>query len=106
VGCPALRADTLAQIVILLSAVEAGSVMEPAGAGLVSASPDMPAHVVFDAVPASGEQVGQAFHLGDGEGDQARVGWWGVVGAAGCGCQVAAGGASSGGGDGADGQGG
>jgi hypothetical protein len=43
------------EIVILSSAFEACAVVEPAGAGLVASSPDMPAQMVLDAVPSAGE---------------------------------------------------
>src|SRR4051812_47853648 len=43
------------EIVILSSVFEACSVVVPAGAGLVASSADVPAQVMFDAVPAAGE---------------------------------------------------
>src|SRR5690606_23278913 len=43
------------EIVILSWSAESGSLVEPAGAGLVASSPQMPAQVVFQAVPVVGE---------------------------------------------------
>jgi hypothetical protein len=43
------------EIVIWSSAGEAGSLVEPAGAGLVAPSPDVPSQVVSEAVPVAGE---------------------------------------------------
>ena len=52
-----IRARNLRQseIVILSWSAESGSLVEPAGAGLVASSPQMPAQVVFQAVPVVGE---------------------------------------------------
>jgi hypothetical protein len=52
-------------------------VVEPSRAGLVAASPDAPPQVVVFGQVAAGDQVEQAFDLGDGERDQPRLsGWW------------------------------
>jgi hypothetical protein len=56
--------------------------VEPAGAGLVAASPGVPVQVVFETVPGAGGQVEQAFDLGDGEVDQPGVGGWDIIGEA------------------------
>lgn len=71
------------EIVILSLSGEAGSVVVPAGAGLVTSSPGVPVQVVGEAVPAAGGEVDQAFHLGDGDVDESGIGWRGVVGAGG-----------------------
>jgi hypothetical protein len=42
-------------IVIWSSASQAGSLVEPAGAGLVVSPPDVPAQVVFQTMPSAGE---------------------------------------------------
>src|SRR5256885_16875598 len=77
------------EIVILSSVFEACSVVEPAGTGLVASSPDVPAQVVGDAVPPSGEQVDQAFYFGDGEWDQSGISWWNSVGGGRLWCEAA-----------------
>jgi hypothetical protein len=72
----------------------------------VSASPPGPSQVVGGGVPGSGDQVGQAFDLGDGEYDRAGVGGWFVVGTGRRRWQSRVGLSHRGGGDGVDCQGG
>jgi hypothetical protein len=43
------------EIVVWSSSGQAGSLVEPAGAGLMVSSPQVPAQVVFQVVPAAGE---------------------------------------------------
>jgi hypothetical protein len=92
------------EIVILSSAGQAGSLVEPAGAGLVASSPQVPVQVVVQAVPGAGEEVDQPFHLSDGQRDQAGIGGWEVLVAGGWRWGAAGSCAGSGGGNGADGQ--
>ena len=54
--------------------------VEPSRAGLVAASPDAPSPVMFFGQVAAGDQVEQAFDLGDGEWDQPGIGGWWLVG--------------------------
>jgi hypothetical protein len=63
--------------------LEAGSVVVPAGSGLVAASPPGPVQVVVEAVVGLEEDVEEAFDLRDGERDQPGILGWEVVGVGG-----------------------
>ena len=55
------------EIVIWSSAGEAGSLVEPAGAGLVTSSPPSPMQVMGFGQQSAGHQDEKSFNLGDGE---------------------------------------
>src|SRR5215470_19721670 len=63
-----------------LPASQAGSLVEPAGPGLVTAAPPGPVQVVASGLPDPGDQVEDPLDLGGGERDQARVLGWQIVG--------------------------
>jgi hypothetical protein len=72
------------EILILSSAFEACSVVEPAGAGLVAPSPDVPAQVMLDAVPFVVNRLNKRFTSVTVSGispGSAGGAVWGLVGA-------------------------
>ena len=79
--------------------------VKPAGAGLVSASPPRPSQVVGQLLPGAGDQIGQAFDLGDGQRDEPWVFGWLIVGAGRWWCEGVGDRAQRGGGDRAGSQG-
>jgi len=59
---------------------KAGSLVEPAGSGLVAAPPPGPVQVVANGLPGAGDQVEDPLDLGGGQRDQPGVTGWQVIG--------------------------
>lgn len=56
-----------------------GRGVEPAGASMMTSPPPDPAQVVGFGQQPGGHQVEQAFDLGNGQGDQAKIGGWLII---------------------------
>lgn len=57
-------------------AAASGTVVEPAGAGLMSSPPEVPAQVVRTVVDFPGKKEKESFDLGDVQGDQPKIVGW------------------------------